>query len=101
MASSFSAELINVMEKNTAAMTAVRDDVQALRTEMRLHNSEQKTFEELARKHEIQLNGDGKTLGIVHQVAQLSKSMSNIERAVWVVVGVILTGLTVALLGLL
>lgn len=81
---------------------ALLTDISGLRSDLRVHNAEQRNIEELVKKHEIQLNGSAeKPGGLVSEVKALTKTMSNIERAVWVVVGVILAAVATAILGLL
>jgi|GEM_PF-5985780 len=76
--------------------------VRELNTQMLVHNTKQEPIEQLVNKHEIQLNGDGqKLMGLVQAVAEIDKAVvrffGNLERAVWVIVAAVLTGVGVAL----
>ena len=88
-------ELRNTIEK-------LNNTVNTLNTQMLLHNSHQEPLELLVGKHEIQLNGDGqKIVGLVQMVASIDKTivsfLGNLERAIWVIVAAVLTGVGVAL----
>lgn len=68
--------------------------VSELSTQMQVHNAKQDPMELLVRKHEIQLNGDPEKniMGIAHAVDKATRFMNNLERGLWVVVGVLLSG---------
>jgi len=88
------AALRKALEDNTKA---VRDLVES----QNIHNARQEPFEAMVKEHEIILRGDreGKNPGLIAQVVAHAKTLGNLERAVWVIVGVALTGIATQLLG--
>ena len=95
---------ISVSEVNELRSTIEKLDktINDLNTQMLLHNSHQEPMEIMVKKHEIQLNGDGqKIIGLVQMVAGIDKTIltffGNLERAIWVIVAAVLTGVGVAL----
>ena len=87
------------MEELRSTIQDLTRAVTALNEQLAVHNAEQKPMEKLVAEHEKILRGEGNAPGLVAQNVALQKSMGNIERAVWVIVGVILTYFVSAWLG--
>jgi hypothetical protein len=89
--------LQNTIDDLSETVKDFAGQVGALSTAMTVHNAKQDPLELLVKKHEIQLNGDPERNigGIAPAVEKATHFINNFERAWWVIVGVLLTALTV------